>query len=92
MDSTYHLDLTKVFSSDDIITIDQVIRDEGKWENEYYTVEKHNSIKCRWCKTTKSVTKMALIGFSSGVCDECMNAPDAEERHAKYLMEGMGTA
>lgn len=40
LDSTYHVDLTKVFNPFDIITIEQVIRDNGKWENDLYIVEK----------------------------------------------------
>jgi hypothetical protein len=46
--------------------------------------------KCRWCKKVKSINEMSVVGLVSGVCKECMNAPDAEERHANYLMEGMG--
>jgi len=54
--------------------------------------EKDNSTKkrCRWCKKVKHFHEMSVVGVVSGVCKECMEAPDADERHANYLMEGMG--
>lgn len=48
---------------------------------------------CRWCEKTKPILEMAIASWKgtryTGVCSECMNAPDWQRREGAYIMRDL---